>query len=927
MPHKVDVTAMKTTHWCVWLVLSGSACWAEASSPKTYRVETIAGSGDIGDTGPALAAELGSIQGVAVDTLGNLYLSDTDYHRIRKVTADGVISIFAGTGVAGFGGDGGPADRAQLNMPYGIAIGGAGDLYVADLGNNRVRHITPDGLITTVAGNGDRSSKGDGGPAVEASLCTPRNLALDTVGNLYISEFEGHRVRKVAPGGIISTFAGNGMAGFNGDGSLVPYAQFAFPAGLALDLYGALYIADSQNQRVRRIAPDGRITTVLGGVAGTKLQTPTAVAASHNGFLYVGDQSSTVRAYTIISTWINVAGTGAPWFAGDGGPAVSASLTSANDLAVDGGGNIYIADGKRIRRVDPDGVIQTVAGDGYWKAVGEDGRATSARLFRPTGVAFDRAGNLYVADSGTERVRMVLPSGSISPVTGTGLPGFAGDGATALGAPSHTPTGVAVDSAGALLIAETGSHRIRKLANGIISTVAGTGGGGSGAEGGPAAETPLRLPKAVCVGLAGALYIVDSGNHRVLTVTADGRIARVAGSGVAGYANDNAWAPAARLQTPSACAVDSGGNLLIADTLNHRIRRVTPGGIITTVAGTGLPGVSGDEGLATAARLNAPTGVAADASGSIFISDTGNHRIRQVTPDGVIHTLAGGDQAGFAGDGALARAALLDTPGGLQLDSSGNVYFADTNNNRVRRLTPEVVTPEVEPLPPPALIQVSVLNAASLLEGPVAPGEILTIFGAGIGPVQGANGTFDSTGLLTTEVGGTEVRFDNIRAPVLYAQQDQINLQVPYTVAGRAQTQMEIRYNGKAVAAAALAVTEAAPALFPVAANQDGSPNSPSEPAPRGTILTFYGTGEGLTDGPNIAGRMAELPYPRPLLPVTVAVAGLAAEILYAGSAPGLVGVFQLNARVPGGYIPPGTATVIVSVGGAAAPPFQIWLK
>lgn len=916
---------MKTTHWCVWLVLSGSACWAEASSPKTYRIETIAGNGDIGDNGPALAAELGSIQGVAVDALGNLYLSDTDYHRIRKVTADGMISIFAGTGIAGFGGDGGAADQAQLNMPYGLVIGEAGDLYVADLGNNRVRHITPDGLITTIAGNGDRSSEGDGGPAVEASLCTPRNLALDAAGNLYISEFEGHRVRKVAPGGMISTFAGNGMAGFNGDGSLAPYAQFAFPAGLASDLYGALYIADSQNQRVRRIAADGRITTVLGGVAGTSLQTPTTVAAGHNGFLYVGDQSSTVRAYTVIGTWINVAGMGAPWFAGDGGPAVSASLISANDLAVDGGGNVYIADGKRIRRVDPDGVIQTVAGDGYWKAVGEDGRATSARLFRPGGMAFDRAGNLYIADSGTERVRMVLPSGFISPVTGTGLPGFAADGTTALGAPTHTPTGVAVDSAGALFIAETGAHRIRKLVNGIISTVAGTGGAGSGAEGKPASETPLREPKAVCLGPAGALYVVDSGNHRVLSVTTDGRMARVAGSGVAGYANDNAWAPAARLQNPSACAVDSGGNLLIADTLNHRIRRVTPGGIITTVAGTGLAGVSGDEGPATAARLNAPAGVAVDTDGSIFISDTGNHRIRQVTPDGVIHTIAGGDQAGFAGDGGLACAALLDTPGGLQLDASGNVYFVDTNNNRVRRLTAEVEP--LPPPPPPALIQVSVLNAASLLEGPVAPGEILTIFGAGIGPAQGANGTFDSTGLLTTQVGGTEVRFDNIPAPVLYAQQDQINLQVPYAVAGRARTQMEIRYNGKAVATVALAVTEAAPALFPVAANQDGSPNSASEPAPRGTILTFYGTGEGLTDGPNVGGRMAELPYPRPLLPVTVSVAGLTAEILYAGSAPGLVGIFQLNARVPGGYILAGAETVIVSVGGTPAPPFQIWLK
>jgi uncharacterized protein (TIGR03437 family) len=613
---------------------------------------------------------------------------------------------------------------------------------------------------------------------------------------------------------------------------------------------------------------------------------------------------------------------GAPWFTGDGGPAVSASLVSPNDLVGDAGVNLYIADGKRIRRIDTTGIIQTVAGDAYLRAIGDDGPAPSARLFRPASVALDRTGILYIADTGTERVRGISASGQIWTATGTGMPGFSGDGVSPLGTPTLKPMGMAVDSSGALIFAETGTNRIRKLAGGRISTLAGTGGAGAGAEGKPGTEAPLRAPQGVCLGAADSVYAADTGNHRVLRITAEGRIAIVAGSGVAGYANDNAWAPAARLNAPAACTVDSNGDVLIADALNHRIRKVTPAGIITTVAGTGLPGLSGDEGMATDARLNAPTGIALDGNGSIFISDTGNHRIRQITPDGVLHTLAGGDTAGFTGDGGLADNARLDTPGGLQVDASGNIYFADTNNNRVRRLVPQAEAP-----PQPLLLQLSILNAASLREGPVAPGEILTIFGAGIGPDEGVTATFNAGGEPATEAGGAEVWFDGVAAPVFYAQASQINVQVPYTVAGSAQTQMVIQYQGKAVAAVALAVAEAAPALFPVAANADGSPNSAAQPAAPGTVVTVYGTGEGLTDGLNQAGRVAQTPYPRPKLPVVLTVAGIPAEVLYAGSAPDEVGVFQINARMPGGYVKPGPAPMVLTVGATPSPPFQIWLK
>ena len=908
--------------WCLWLILAGAAAWAAGGSPKTYRVETVAGNPDLGDGGPALAAEIGNIQGLALDPSGNVYLSDTEHHRVRWVGADGVMATLAGTGIPSFSGDGGPASRAQLNLPYGLAVSPVGDLYVADLGNHRVRRIALDGVISTIAGNGLCGSAGDGGPALTAQLCAPRNLLFDPAGNLYISEFDGHRIRKIAPDGTISRVAGTGVAGFSGDGFPAYLAQVAYPAGMALDRRGTLYIADSQNQRVRRITPDGIMSSILGESEGIALLTPTSVAIDPNGAILVADQSYSVRMYQPSGAWITVAGTGVPAFTGDGGPAITAQLSSANALTFDAVGTLYLADGMRIRRINADGTIQTVAGDGYVRFVEGGGNAAAARLFRPAAVALDQSGNLYIADTGTERVRKAAVSGSIETLTGTGSPGFSGDNVPASGAPIDEPMGVAVDSSGNVLIAEAGHHRIRNIeADGRIATAAGTGGPGVGPDGQPASATPLRGPRGVCTGTQGTFYVVDTGNHRVLAVDPEGRVLLAAGNSVPGHSGDEGPARGAQLNRPSACALDPAGNLLIADTLNHRIRRVAPDGIITTVAGSGTSGVSGDEGPATVARLSAPAGIAVDGASVIYIADTGNHRIRQVTPNGIIHTIAGGDTGGFSGDGGPARAALLDSPGGLAVDSAGSLYFADTKNDRVRRLVPETE------IPPAPVIRISAVNAASLLEGPIAPGEILTIFGHGLGPDQGVAGSFDAAGLLAAEAGGTEVRFDGVAAPVFYAQAGQVNVQVPYTVARASQTQVESRYEKNTVARIVLPVADASPALFAVAVNPDGSPNSAAEPAPRGSILTLYGTGEGLTDGPNHAGHVAEFPYPRPKLPVTVTVAAVAAEILYFGSAPGLVGVFQVNVRLPGGYVPPGPVDLVVYVGAASSPPFRLWLR
>ena len=913
-------------NWCAWLVLVWASALPAAKVPA-YTIQTVAGSSFLGDGGPATAAQIGPIRGVAVDGKGNLYLSDTDHNRVRKVDTGGIITTFAGTGTAGFSGDGGAAGAAQLNLPYGLAVDAAGYLYIADLGNNRVRRVSPDGTITTIAGTGVEGYSGDGGQASAAQLYTPRNVAVDAAANFYIAEFEGHRVRKVTPAGVIATVAGTGVAGLGGDGGPATIAQLSFPAGLAVDRTGALYIADSGNDRVRKILPGGVISTVLGGNASTALATPTAVAVDRSLNIYVAEYlSPIVHSYTAAGVWSNFAGSGAMGYAGDGGPATTAQLAMAShDLAPDLAGDVFLADGMRVREVYADGLISTAAGDGYLHAVGDGTPATSAVLYQPSAVALDAAGNLFIADTGTARVRIVLATGLIQTLAGDGIAGYNNDGIPATAAELWEPMGLAFDPWGNLFLADTNNQRVREISAGVISTFAGTGAAGTGQEGLTPLKMPLRGPRGVCAGRDGSVYIVDTDNHRVLVEPPRGVVTTFAGNGSPGDAGDGESARLAQLNLPTACALDGAGDMFIADTGNHRIREVTATGIINTVAGSGAAGYVGDGGAATAAALYAPSGVAVDGNGNIFIADTGNHAIRLVTPDGSIHTIAGQGAAGFSGDGGEGRAAFLNSPSGILLDGAGDLYFADTGNNRVRRMVPETDTVTVGPAPVSAAL--ALVNAASQSQGAVAPGEIVTIYGVAIGPTSGAAGSFDASGLVGNMLAGAEVTFDGVPAPLFYAQASQINAQVPYTVAGESVTAVVVTYQGRLAGTLNLPVAASAPALFAVALNQDGSLNSSTAPAARGTVMTFFGTGEGLTNGANIAGQAAAAPYPIPTLGVTLTVAGIAAQLLYAGEAPNFAGLLQVDAVIPGGFVPSGPVAVQLSVGVADSPLMTVWLQ
>ncbi len=892
----------------------------------SYRISTVAGSSSIGDGGPATAAQLGTVQGIATDRLGNTYLSDTDRNLVRKIDAKGVITTIAGNGTAGFSGDGGPATSASLNLPYGLAVDLNGNIYVADLGNQRVRRVSPDGTITTLAGTGVKGSLGDGGLAADAQLMSPRNVAVDLAGDLFISEFEGHRVREVAPNGKISTVAGTGVAGFRGDGGLAVNSQIAYPAGLTVDRNGALYLADSSNQRIRRIIPGGIVTTVVGGMTGMVLLTPVAVAVDLYGNIYTADSSLVLHEATAAGGWIAVAGNGAPGFTGDGGPAAKAQFSNLRDLAFDINGNLLLADGIRVREIAPGGTIATIAGDGFLRAVGDGAPATQAILNLPMDIALDRLGNLYIADTGTQRVRIVPANGLMNTLAGTGDAGYNGDQIPAATATLYSPMGVAADMYGGVYIADSYNHRIREVgASGKIATVAGTGKSGEGPIDMLPLQTELRGPRGVCLGRNGTIYIVDTANHRVLAVPTGGYAATVAGNGTAGLGGDGGPANLAELNQPGACAVDSAGDLFIADTLNHRIAKVDPSGVINTVAGTGSAGLSPDGVTGPAAALNSPAGIAADDNGNIYISDTGNNLIRLLTQDGILHTIAGTAATGFSGDGGLALSARLNAPSGLFLDGSGNLYFADTGNNRVRVLSPQAATPPaITPVTATPLL--SAVSAASLLAGPIAPGEIVTIYGTSIGPVQGIAGTLNASGLLMNLLGGSEAYFDGVPAPLFYAQAGQVNAQAPYTIAGQTFTHVEVRYQGQTAGAADLQVAPASPALFPTVLNPDGSLNGVTNPAPAGGVLTFFATGEGLTSGANVTGQPAPFPYAQPVLPAMMSIGGETANLLYAGEAPGLIGMLQVNAVIPPDAVSGGNNCVL-TIGTYASTPLSVWVR
>jgi trimeric autotransporter adhesin len=377
------------------IALLALASLGTSAAQSTYLVQTLAGSDDVLDGGPALSALFAHIEGVATDAQGNVFIADADGHRIRRITPGGIVSTIAGTGHAGYSGDGGPAITAQLNTPYGVAADSNGNVYIADLGNARVRRISRDGVISTIAGGGTTApNQSDGRAATSIALNSPRNVAVDSYGNVFFSDFGGHRVFEIITGGIILRVAGTGQAGYSGDGGAALFAQLNSPAGLAVDSSGALYIADSANGRIRKLVR-GLITTVGDSSPSISLGTPTGIAIDTDGNLWIADPGAAqvLRVTRLLQ--------------------VMTVSQPARDAAVDAAGNVYTCSGPYVYRRTRAGAVTIVAGSGAYAYSGDGGPAYKARMNAPSGIARDPAGVLYVADTGNHRIRKITPDGTI----------------------------------------------------------------------------------------------------------------------------------------------------------------------------------------------------------------------------------------------------------------------------------------------------------------------------------------------------------------------------------------------------------------------------------------------------------------------------------------------------------------------------------
>ena len=630
---------------------------------QIYTVQTFAGGGlpqNIQGSAADLSAGVvvpGNVSAVAVDGAGNVYIALAVSSVVLKLDSTGLLTLVAGNGIAGFSGDGGPATGAELNTPTGIAVDAAGNLYIADSSNQRVRKVSG-GIITTVAGNGTAGYNGDNIPATSAGLVNPVSVAVDAAGNLYIVDKTNQRIREVSSG-TITTIAGTGTGGFSGDNGPATAAQVKSPTGIAVDSAGNIYIADNGNLRVRKISNQ---------------------------------------------TIVTVAGTGGFSFSSDNIPATTADLENPAGVAVDGAGNLYITEtiGRRVRKVT-NGIITTITGTGISGYNGDGIAASGAQLGDPSAAVVDTAGNVYIADTGNSRVRKVA-GGIITTAAGGGTLPDDSDGQPATSAKVAGVGGIAVDATGTVYFQD--GSRTRKVSSNVISTFKASGtnvcqsGSDTGDFGGLLMATDSN----------GNLYF--TGNNCVVKVS-NGQITVVAGGvnfGIPGFSGDDSPATDAQLNRPSGIAVDAAGRVYIADSGNSRIRMVS-NGIITTIAGTGTLGYSGDGGPAVNAQLSFLGGLGIDAAGNLYVAD-GIH-LREIS-GGVITTIAtfsegppliavnagGGIYLADISFGKIYKmtqgvpvtigqvGGIGAGPSGIGADNSGNVYVSDRSTQRIFRFTP-----------------------------------------------------------------------------------------------------------------------------------------------------------------------------------------------------------------------------------------------
>jgi uncharacterized protein (TIGR03437 family) len=868
-----------------------------ALAPAQILIDTVAG-GKPRSGVPANDVVLGLIEGITKDASGNVVFCED--HAIRRVRVDGTVETIAGTGVSAYAGDGGPASAASFFWPRSPRFDSNGNLYFIDEDNARIRRIDPSAVITTVAGIGQAGSLGASGPAVAAQIGFAADLAIDSSGSVYLS-FQGNygnQIKRLPPGGVLEPYTALDLTGIasDGDGGPAINAHVRTPGPMVFDGAGNLYVGEPY--RVRRISPDG----IISSFAGNNLPASEGT--------------------------------------GDGGQASAATFRAVVSLAADSRGNVFVADQfssghGRIRRISPDGTINTVAGVSAGPTT--DGPALQTQLNSAYSLFADASGNVLFSD-GT-RLRMLTSQNTIQTVAG-GSPVAAPDGMPANASWLIAPNAITVDHNGTLYISEPANCTIRQVgSDGVLSTLAGTGECSSSATAGPVATTGLTAISSLAVDSKNRIYAADGSvgpvgatflnQANIYVISPGGTVAAVPGS---------PFPPG----PPARLAVDSEDRLYILTSTN--VLRVPPGSAPEIFLAALPPGPYNFAAIAIDAADNiylmdvrndvvlvfgqdgrnstglptrsSPLAIASDPSGNLWeagslgIAEANSTLLRDVNP---------ATGSGFFGDGGPFALVRVSSPAGLSFAPNGDLYILDTGNRRVRK------TSGSPPKNAPLINSGGIVNALSLKGGAVAPGEMISIFGSNLGPP--ILSTYSPNNNSVPQVlGNVTVYFNQYAGRVAAAVSGQINVFVPYEVVDFTAVEIIVDIDGARSPAVTVPVTASFFGLATADAsghgqgailNQDGSYNGKASPASRGSIVTLFGTGEGLSTPllPDGALTIAT-PFSVPVAPVAVAIGGITADLLYAGAAPFLpAGVLQVNVRIPDDA-PTGDIAITVSIGG-----------
>ncbi len=635
---------------------------AQGIYTEAYTFTTVAGRAPSGSAdGAGSYAQFYTPEGVAVDGAGNVYVADWGNSTIRKITPAGGVSTIAG--FAGSpGADDGTNSGARFYQPSGVAVGPGTNIYVADSGNNLIRKITPVGsnwVVTTLAGQAGTNGFRDG-TGTNALFSTPKGVAVDSAGNVYVADFDYCIIRVITPAGVVNTIAGypSPLGGTN-DGTN-SFALFDDPSGVAVDSAGNLYVADQGNDTIRMITPVGTnwVVTTIAGTAET-----------------LGTDDGT-----------------------------NALFDAPTAVAVDTNGNIYVADfnNDTIRMITPTNTpggtnwtVSTMAGEADNPGL-TDATGTNAQFSGPEGVAVDAIGNVYVGDSANNIIRKITSAAVVSTIAGSGSVSQGRTDGTGSEAQFYNPEGAAVDNAGNVYVADTVNNVIRKITSlAVVSTIAGEA-GVSGTNDGAGSEAEFSGPTGVAADGAGNVYVADFGNNTIRKITPAGLVSTLAGLAGTSGTNDgtNSFA---LFQNPMGVAVDGATNLYVADFGNNTIRMIMPAGtnwVVTTIAGdTALTNIEGqilagtNDGPGTNAQFNGPTGIALDNATNLYVTDRTSGLIRMITPAGMVRTIAGQAYSDSYADGESTNAQFT-YPWGVGVDTASNVYVADAGNSVIRRITP-----------------------------------------------------------------------------------------------------------------------------------------------------------------------------------------------------------------------------------------------